>query len=109
MRPLVESGKPPTSGPVQLLVHDWLLVHRNDAFWRWWTVSLGTAGSDGVVVSPPLPNDDLDLLERVGDLAIEEFIPEAGIEAFAVAVFPGQPRKAHAERVHGKLQRPNAG
>ena len=73
------------SGPVQLLVHDGPLDRWNDAFGIWWPVSKGTVGSDGVVVPAPLLNDDLRLPERVEDLAVKEFIPEAGIEALTVS------------------------
>ena len=48
--------------------------------------------SDGVVVSPTLLDDDLNLAERVEDLAIEKFIPEAGIDAFAVSILLGRAR-----------------
>ena len=75
-----------------MLVHHGSLVHENDALGRWRTVSEGTVRSDGVVVSPPLLDDDLSLPERVEDLAIEKFIPEAGIEAFAVSILPGGTR-----------------
>jgi hypothetical protein len=86
------SGEPPKGGPVRLLVHRGSLVHENDALGRWRTVSEGTVRSDGVVVSPPLLDDDLSLPERLEDLAIEKFIPEAGIEAFAVSTLPGRAR-----------------
>ena len=46
-------------------------------------------GSLGVVVSPPLFDDDLSLFEGIEDLPIEQFVPEAGIEGLAVAVLPG--------------------
>ena len=85
-------GEPPKGGPVRLLVHHGSLVHEDDALGRWRTVSEGTVRPDGVVVSPPLLDDDLSLAERVEDLAIEKFIPEAGIEAFAVSILPGGTR-----------------
>ena len=47
-------------------------------------------GSLGVVVSPPLFDDDLSLFEGIEDLPIEQFVPEAGIEGLAVAVLPGR-------------------
>ena len=46
-------------------------------------------GSDGVVVSPPLFDDDLSLFEGIEDLPIQQFVPEAGIEGLAVSVLPG--------------------
>ena len=39
-----------------------------------------------VVLSEPLVDDDLSLLEGVEDLAVKEFIPEPGIESLSVAV-----------------------
>lgn len=47
---------------------------------------------DGVVVLPPLLDEDLGLLEGGEDLAVEQFIPEAGIEAFDIPVLPRRPR-----------------
>ena len=65
-------------GPTRLLVHHGFLVHENDIFGRWRTVSEGTVRSDGIVVSPPLLDDELSLLERVENLAVEKLILEAG-------------------------------
>jgi hypothetical protein len=48
--------------------------------------------SDGVVVSAPALDNDLSLSERVEDLAIEQFIAQASIEAFDEAVLPGTAR-----------------
>jgi hypothetical protein len=66
---------------------------------------------DIVVVSPLLPNDHLSLPKRVEDLTVEEFIPETGIEAFAVSTFPGKSRfdegrlrANNTNPVHGLLQ-----
>ena len=36
--------------------------------------------SDGVVVDPPLFDDDRCVLQGVNDLAIQEFVSEAGID-----------------------------
>ena len=44
---------------------------------------------DGVVVPPPLFDDDLSLFEGIEDLPIQQFVPEAGIEGLAVSVLPG--------------------
>lgn len=35
-------------------------------------------------MAPPLFDDDSGFFERVEDLAIEEFVPEPGVEAFAI-------------------------
>jgi hypothetical protein len=37
---------------------------------------------------PPLFDQDLRFFQAVEDFAVQQFIPEAGIEAFAIAVFP---------------------
>ena len=39
-----------------------------------------------VVLSEPLVDDDLGLREGLEDLAVEQLVPEAGIEALSVAV-----------------------
>ena len=41
---------------------------------------------DSVVVTAPLLDQHLGLLQRVEDLAIEQFIPELSVEALVVAV-----------------------
>ena len=43
---------------------------------------------DGVVVLTPLLDEDLGLLEGGEDLPVEQFIPEACIEAFDIPVLP---------------------
>ena len=42
----------------------------------------------GVVVATPALDDDLGLLERVEDFAIEELVAELRVEALDVAVLP---------------------
>jgi hypothetical protein len=44
-----------------------------------------------VVVLPPLFDDDFGLLECVEDFAVEQLIPEAGVEGLAVAILPRRP------------------
>ena len=44
--------------------------------------------ADGVVVPPPALNDDLGFAQGVEDLAIEQLVAQAGVEAFDVAVLP---------------------
>jgi hypothetical protein len=46
-------------------------------------------GSFGVVVVPPLFDDDLSFAQRVEDFSVQELVAHPAIEAFAVAVFPG--------------------
>ena len=59
------------------------------AFWRWWAVAQGAMGPDGVVMTAPALDQDLSLAQGVKDLPVEQLITEAGVEALAVAVFPG--------------------
>ena len=56
-----------------------MLVH--DRPWVYW--------DDGVLVSPPLLDDDSCLFEGAEDFPIHQLIPEADIEGLAVAVLPG--------------------
>ena len=72
-----------------MLVHGRPLGHRDDGFRSGRAVAQSTVWSDGVVVFPPLFNDDLCFSEGVEDFTIKQFVPEAGIEAFTVAVLPG--------------------
>jgi hypothetical protein len=45
-------------------------------------------GPNGVVVLAPALDDDLGFSQRVEDLAIEQFVAQASIEALDIAVFP---------------------
>ena len=75
-----------------MLVHGRSLGHRDDGFRGWRAVTQSTVWSDGVVMSPPLFDDDLSLFEGIEGLPIQKFVPEAGIEGLAVAVLPGTAR-----------------
>ena len=46
-----------------------------------------------VIVLSPLFDDDFGLLQAVEDFTVEQLIPEAGVEALAVAVLPGRTRR----------------
>ena len=46
---------------------------------------------DYVVVFPPFLDRDLSLLEAVNALAVEQFITEPGVEAYATTGFRGDP------------------
>ena len=48
---------------------------------------------DGVVLAAPGFDQNLGLLQGVEDLAVEEFVPQPGIEAFDIAVLPGTARR----------------
>lgn len=86
------SDQPHLSGPVWVLMHDWPLVHLDDVFPGRRAVAQSTVRSLGVVVSPPLSDEDLRLSEAVENFAVEQLVAGPGIEAFAVAVLPGRPR-----------------
>ncbi len=45
-------------------------------------------GAFGVVVFAPLLDDDLGFPQGVEDLPVEQFIPEADIEALAISILP---------------------
>jgi hypothetical protein len=46
-----------------------------------------------VVMAPPALDNDLSLAQRVEDLAVEEFVTQARIEALDVAVLPRTARR----------------
>ena len=46
----------------------------------------------GIVLNPPLFNDDLGFAQRIEDLAVQAFIAQLAIETFAVAILPGAAR-----------------
>ena len=75
-----------------MLVHDRFLVHLDDGFRSRWAVAQSTVWSLHVVVFSPFFDDDLHLFQVVEDLAIKQLVPEAGIEAFAISVFPWRSR-----------------
>jgi hypothetical protein len=58
-----------------MLVHGRPLNHRDDRFWSRRAVAQSAVGSDGVVVPPPLFDDDLCLFQGIEDLAIQQFVP----------------------------------
>jgi len=47
---------------------------------------------DGIVVTSPALDDDLSLSQREEDFAIQQFIPQTGVEALDEAVLPGASR-----------------
>jgi len=49
-------------------------------------VAQGTVWSLGVLMFPPLFNQDLHLSQTVEDLTVQQFVPEPGIEAFTVSI-----------------------
>ncbi len=81
--------EPPLSGPTDLLVYDGPLVHRDDAFRRRRTIAEGAMRADRVVVAPPLLDEDLGNAQGLEYLAVQQFVPEPGVEALAIPVLPG--------------------
>src|ERR1700712_5149984 len=61
--------------------------------WRGRHVAEGRVRPDSVVVPPPALDDDLGFLQRVEDFAVEQLVPELGVEALDVAVLPGRARR----------------
>ena len=57
-----------------MLVHGRPSVYWDDGFGGWQAVAQSTVWSDGVVVSPPLFDDDLSLFEGIEDLPIQQFV-----------------------------------
>src|SRR5215208_3317809 len=51
-------------------------------------VAEGCMGPDGIVMTAPALDDNLRLAERVEDLAVEQLVPEPGIEALDIAILP---------------------
>ena len=71
-----------------MLVHGRPLVYRDDAFGRRRSVAQGAVRPDCIVVATPPFDQDLSLAQCGEHLAIEQLIPEAGVEALAIAIFP---------------------
>lgn len=74
-----------------MLLHDWPLVHRDDGFRCRWAVAQSAVGPLGVVVFPPLFDQDLRFSKGVEDFSVKQLIPEAGVEALAVSFSQGEP------------------
>ena len=71
-----------------MLVHSRSLVCRDDAFGRWRTVAQSAVRPDCVVVVAPPFDQELSLTQRGEDLAVQKRIPETGVKALAISVFP---------------------
>ena len=59
----------------------------------------------GVVVSAPGLDQDLGLAEIIEDFSRQQLVAELGVEALAVAVFPGASR-FDVERLHADALQP---
>ncbi len=57
-------------------------------FRRWRAIVQSNVGAFGVLVSPPLFDQNLSFAQAVEDLAVEQFIPHSRVEAFAITVLP---------------------
>ncbi len=73
-------------------MHDRPLVHRDNAFRRWRSVSQGAVRPDCIVVYAPLFDKDLGFSLRVEDFAVEQLIADSGVEALTIAVLAGGSR-----------------
>lgn len=69
-------------------MHDRLLIHLEGGFRCREPITEGAVWPLGVIVAPPVLDDDLGFPKRVEDLAVQEFVSEPGIEALRVAVLP---------------------
>lgn len=74
-----------------MLVHSGSLLHRQDHFWGWRPPAQNAVRALAVIVLAPLFDDDLGLLQCVEDFAVEQLVPEAGVEALDIAVLPRRP------------------
>ena len=81
---------PRSGGSVSLLVHRRPLVYWNDAFGRGWAIAQSAVRPDGIVVDAPLLDQDLGFPQAVEDFAVQQFVPEPGVEAFSVSILPGR-------------------
>ena len=59
-----------------MLMHGRSLVHRYEAFGRWWTVSQCAVRPDRIVVATPFLDEDLGLTQAVEGLTIQKFVSE---------------------------------
>lgn len=71
-----------------MLMHGEVSIHGDDALRCRGAIAKGTEWPDRVIVPAKLLDNDAGFLECVEDLAIEQFVHEAGIEAIAVSVLP---------------------
>ena len=61
---------------------------RQEHLWCWWLVAERGMRPNRIVMASPALNDDLGLAQSVEDLAAEQLIAKAGVEALDVAVLP---------------------
>ena len=79
----------PSFGPIRNFVQQSLFLHRNDAFGCGWSVSYSCCMRPfRIVLRSPLPDRDLRVSQGIICLIISEFVPEPGIEAFAITTLP---------------------
>src|ERR671913_1171450 len=67
--------------------------------WRGWDVAKGRVRPDRIVVPAPCLDDDLGLLERIEDLAVEQLVAELRVKALDEAVLG----LSQSSGVHGSL------
>ena len=68
-------------------------------------ISQGAVGSDVVVLLSPALGQDLGFLERIEDLAVQQFISHLAVEGLDVAVLPGT-TWLDKQRLHTQLAQP---
>lgn len=57
-----------------MLVHGEPLLQRDDGFGCWRSVAKGAVGTLGILVTAPLLNENLSLLQRVEDLTVQQLV-----------------------------------
>jgi hypothetical protein len=75
-----------------MFVHGRPLVCRDDAFGRWLRISQSAVPSDHVVVTAPLPDQDLGLAPVLQDLTIQKLAPNHALK-LSLSRFPKVPRR----------------
>ena len=75
-----EGEQPNLTGPCLVLVHDRSLIHRDDGFWSRWSIAKRTVWPFLVVMLPPLFDQNLGLLQRIEDLAVEQLVSQLAVE-----------------------------
>jgi len=125
-KPVGRADQPPPSGPGRMFVHggprcQWERGRRNgpsacgrprrtagyEHFWCWSAVAERGMWAEPIVMLPPSLDDDLRLLQRVEDLAVQDLVAQPGVEALDIAVLPRRARSdASRFRPYGGAETP---
>src|SRR6266568_8622807 len=81
------------------------LLLRQGCLWCRWPVTQCGVGALRVVFHAPPLRQNLCLLQRVKNLAVQELIAQLAVEAFTVPVFPQTPR-LDVQRPRAQLAQP---